>query len=1106
MGNLIEKIIDTENLHRAWKKIKNCFRTGDVWFDEIELTSFEANLSFNLEKIKNEIKSCSYILSPITPLPFPKGVDKINGTAKVRQTFDICVKDQVVWVAVVNIIGDSLDYSMPWWSYGHRLYIPVWKNKDERWEIGWYTHSRGQLYRSWNQSWPLFRRHISLTAKIMCRKKEISSTDDYAITLDDAENDIYNNNDVMPPHFKSKYLEPDYWKGRSADNLYWGTIDFKKFYPKVKRTIIVENILKYAANANEDEEFKILLTSLMDFKIDSDNWTKADLEDIGLVDPQNFSGLPTGLFVAGFLANVALLTVDKKISEDLNNNREIAHFRFVDDHVVLSYDFDELKKWIINYKQYLEEANTGVEFNLEKMEPESLSGIFGTEIITDEKKENIKNKCCLNPAFPAPLMTQTLAKVSAISRSDFEFLTQSEEERLISDLEHLLLTDFPDHELRKDTRISFAASILARIVPNTKEDYSKVYECQKRIQHKLEDYKENNKALNNNFITEKLHDLIFNNNIIEDVYFSKWEESVKKENLNNKEKIEAIKEIKKESENQRSLIKEINEQAEHKKLRVYKLLNKAIVENPEKVRIWTRTIDYCKKAGGRHIKMKAAYDNIDALTNQNIHELSAAYIRALFIGVLSDRLMQVVSSIINNSLISQEEKTKADYFINDVFSSEFLDNIFRSENAENKIYYLKTYEFFRFVLGTAIYVLNRAPDSIDDRKIIEKYNLIDWSNNPKEWVKKTHITDINAWLYWLLWKTHTKSSSKPLGFWKKLQPYINYSSVTYKALIIPFPNFNDIPRNDDKYLEFILNNGFDEGWLYEVFKTGKEKLTKNIKKKLKIVNPNLYNCIFSDTESLWDFIQWQQKELPQPSAKELDFFNNYFDVRFSEWTALELLGKIIDILESAEDFFTSKPEQKLHPANFIFPKTLMNTNKKFSWTEWKKEIKENKIKPTTFQISDERYTQKGLRECEQKKVHALGILLLQLVTHDSIFPWIWNDADKSMIFEHIFYSKIQNTPLSSYTLLILQACFSSKNREKFAGRKYFTDDKSDTSKDVPFINDVYTLKKYVNNAKSVLEKYQLSMENNTPRQLLPVSLEQFSILNNPFEIDNNRIE
>jgi hypothetical protein len=1121
MSTLIEQITETENLHWAWKKTKNSFQVGDIWYDEIELSAFEANLYEELEKIKEEIKSGSYALNSIKPLPYPKGCDKETGNPRVRQTFEVSIRDQVTWIAVVNVIGSYLDYKMPWWSYGHRLYVPVWKNsQDKQWNIGWYRHSKGQLYRKWNQSWPLFRRNISLTAKIMCHNKTEANGE---MELDEAEKSVYENNTSLPNNFKSKYLDKNYWNAKSANHLYWASIDFSKFYPKVKREVIVQNIFKYVKEADEEADFKTLINTLIDFRINHSEWGK-ELDEIDLGDPDNFQGLPTGLFVAGFLANVALLDVDMQISEDLENNRDIAHFRFVDDHVVLAYDFDKLKEWIEKYKKYLDKANTGAEFNFQKIEPKSLSNILDSEWLdgkNDEAKtkeqENAKKETKLDPAFPAPLMTQTLAKVSAISKCDFEFLSQNEEVQLISDLEHLLLTDFPDHELRKDTRVSFAVSILSRIIPNTKEDYTDIYECQKRIHQKIKDYQRKFEQKNKkSFITEKLHDLLFQESINIKEYFKQWEEKIAKES-DKDEKKEIIKSIQQEKEKEIELRKESPQKVAQKN-HVYKLLKKAISENPEKVRIWSRVIDYCRKISSCEIK--EVYDKIKELSNQKtIHSLSVLFLRTLFLNVLANRIIQSVYSVINRHYLSQKEKSTIESFLKSIFSDSFLTELFEQENADTKLYYVKTYELYRFVLGSTIYILEEENFRyIPNRKIIEQHRLIDWNNNPREWINRTQSTDINAWLYWLLWQTHDKSSSMPLKFWRKLQPYINYEISTYKPLIQPFPSYEYLPKKEDDFLALTINSEFDEGWLFEVFKTGKDHISENIKTELAKKYPQLYNNIFTPVDNkinLWDFIQWQRKSLFKPMDNEIDSFNNYFDPRFSEWTALEFIRQILQKSRiSGEDFFQDKTNiVKFHPANFLVQNAIIEKYPNIiSWNSWRQTIKpviENS--ELNFQISDERYTTKGLLELEQKvgekaKVYALGIILLQLITHDTNFPWIWNSTDKSLIWENLLYKKIQNTPISSYTLFILQSCFSSKNRESFYSAKIFNafaerynNGYDDTSTDPPLISDTDTLERHTIKAQKIIERYQLSMENNNPRQLIPISLIQLSRENNPFE-------
>lgn len=1130
MGEIIDKIIRTENLHWAWNKTKNSYQVGDIWYDEIELSSFESNLLENLEAIKNDIRSGTYILQPIRPIPFPKG-NNSDDITKVRQTFEISVRDQVTWMAIVNVIGDKLDFQMPSWSFGHRLYVPLWKDDKQNWKIGWYTHSKGILYRKWNQSWPLFRRSISLTAKIMCADKDKDINHFKDEDLDKVELSILNNNDSIQGHFKIEYFNSDYWENRSAPHLYWATIDFSKFYPKIKRSAILENIIKYYETT--DVEFKQLLTSVMDFRIDYTGWKEEDLNEIGLKEAESFNGLPTGLFVAGFLANVGMLTIDFDILNNLNIKRKVAHFRFVDDHVILAYEFDELLEWIKSYNSLLVTSNTGIEFNYDKLEPKSLGNILNEEWLKsnseniDKETSKAKKKSKLDPAFPAPLMTKTLAKVSAINNSDFEFLSHNEEEQLISDLEHLLLTDFPDHELRKDTRVSYAASVLSRIVPNTNDDYSVVYECQRKlyaeIQKFIDKYETSKTEHQNELVFEKLPDI--------ENYFKEWIDSTikddtstddKKEEADDKKKrINRIKALKIQELNAREAIEQ-NKKSQKK--RIYNLLNKAISENPEKVRIWSRVIDYCRKVGCCNVK--DTYDKIDELTKVNIHPLSAPFLKILFLNVLADRILKVVYEIINNHL-SQKEKDISRMFLETIFCDEFCKDIFINENIAPQNYISKTFELHRFVLGSTIFILEKVNFKFKySENITQDYKLIDWNNNPLDWVNNTSHKDINSWLYWLLWKTHDKSISYPLPFWMSLQVYIDYEKPTFKPLIIPFPNYNYLPRKENEFLSFLMDNDFDEGWLYQIFKTGIRDHNESTNLLFKERLPNIYNNALI-TNSLWDFIVWQKEYLDNFDSKnDIEYLNKYFDPRLSEWFALEILKQVIRLCDNnAEDFLKNKRKDiPINLANFDISENAFlvlgnNKNDKLinTWEYWKTNCAGIVSAKSKWQIYNPEFTPIIFEEeIEQSKIHAFGIILLQLITHNIDLPWIWNSTEKSIIWEHLIYKKIQNSSVSSYTLLILQACFSSKNREKFYNQRRISDfialknkfpPISDVTHDIPEINDVLTLVKYVSIAQEKIEKYQLTMEDNIPRQLIPISLIQLSNRNNPFaeQSDNENL-
>jgi hypothetical protein len=90
---------------------------------------------------------------------------------------------------------------------------------------------------------------------------------------------------------------------------------------------------------------------MLKFTLDKSDIPAPVLEN---VDPafkgRRVKGLPTGLFAAGFLANAAMLPVDKIVDKKLKTERTVAHFRFVDDHTILTYEFDKLCEWIEWYK------------------------------------------------------------------------------------------------------------------------------------------------------------------------------------------------------------------------------------------------------------------------------------------------------------------------------------------------------------------------------------------------------------------------------------------------------------------------------------------------------------------------------------------------------------------------------------------------------------------------------------------------------------------------------------------------------------------------------------------------------------------------------------
>lgn len=241
MNILIQEITEHKNLYWAWEKTKWCYKPGDIWFNEIEVAAFEANLDIELASIRKDILSGTYTNTAIQPVPFPKG--KNADGPRTRQTFWVSVRDQVTWIAVVNIIGKYLDSAMPFWSYGNRLFVPVFKEEGEKeWKFGSYRNTSRYIFRTWKQSWPMFRRHINITTKFLSRRQAGLEL----IDLDEIETELLETNKALVNEhpLKVRYLEADYWKIDFDGNLFWASIDFEKFYPSVKHSAIKSNLIR----------------------------------------------------------------------------------------------------------------------------------------------------------------------------------------------------------------------------------------------------------------------------------------------------------------------------------------------------------------------------------------------------------------------------------------------------------------------------------------------------------------------------------------------------------------------------------------------------------------------------------------------------------------------------------------------------------------------------------------------------------------------------------------------------------------------------------------------------------------------------------------------
>ena len=1088
MNILIKQITEYNNLCWAWEKAKFCFKPGDIWFNELEVSLFEANLKDELLSIQTDIRNNNYKLRPIMPMAYPKG--KNEHGPRTRQTFWISVRDQVAWLATVNILGREIDSQMPFWSYGNRLYISVFKNEiTDAWNFGYYRNTTRNIYRKWSQSWPLYRRHINLTAKILSRKSEDIAT----LEIDEIEESlIETNNRFSKDHpLKVNYLETNYWNINFDGNLFWAGVDLEKFYPRVRQEVIKDNFKKYVPR-HYDDSVSLLITSLLDFVIDYSNWTSTEVVSIGLEGkPEEFKHIPTGLFVGGFLANVALLQVDKIINEKLIEKKNIAHFRYVDDHVILSNSFDDLLNWITEYKKILDENHIGTTFNLEKTEPKTLSEYYkylespvneedkdDRELKLEIIKKKAKSDSKLDPEFPSPLMTQTLTKVSKLSKTNINLLAPSEEKSLVADIEHLLVTEFPDQELRRDTRVSFAARMLSILVPELTQDINEKYKLLGRliqVEEKVNKYTAESKELMKGQKRKSLEDRVL---------------SLKKE----QNEINFL--IKAED-------KKIDANEELIARRTMKMLLKSIRENHEKVRLWARVFEFCLNSGIADVR-KILEETIGLVEKEETNKLSITFINSSILHTISSLLIKSFS-IIESNTYSQKKKKRAKQFLENILTEHTFTYFENNISDQKKEYETVSLDILKFTAGTILFLL-KGKIFLNYRKkseyLIAHFKLINWNKSPTQFTKQTSY-DFSIWAWWILTKLPKRDLEFKPYLWDQIITHLKISGTLDKVIIQLYPTFIS---------ESILNkidtlkksNGFinNEGVLFEIYKSqnkeGKEhSFLNSIKEKTKKCEHFI---------SLCDWIDWTKVQQKRSNSTHDNLV--VFDPRLGEWAALEILTWVADLVKAKVENVTIFSihekfdySQCIHPNNFLIPSDLIRVADQLSWEKLRNLFSENRpkmifrreeelIKDYRFASSSTHYSSDKI----QDSLNGLAAILICLLGKNYNLPANWNPIGHQNAWANLYRMKIKDVAISSYTRNIIDGCYSQKNKESRIIKPLLNeidfeiDD--DTAGDPPEFRDIKDFIEYIRICQKQLEIQQISVASHQPRQLTPISLKQ----------------
>jgi hypothetical protein len=1036
---------------------------ADGYINQGELLEFELDLENRLQKIEQQFRKGRYKLQPLRPVPRPKKLQD-DGQCVDRQYYHIAVDDQIAWIAVVNALGPDLDDKMPAWSYGNRLYRAAWyeeEKKESKLEIGPYRHASGYLYKKFQHSWPLFRKHISLTARTMARpikKMEESESDQRAIEAASTEG--------LP------YLENDFWNRpqNNSTNLYYASIDLKQFYPSIHAEKILAGLLLAQNSSDAEGKFEALLSSMLKFTLDKSDISAPVLEN---VEPafkgKSVKGLPTGLFAAGFLANAAMLPVDKIVDEKIQTDKTVAHFRFVDDHTILTYDFEKLCEWIEWYKQLVFEQ-LGIKLNENKSDPESLSEwLTISKTLSDtnrvkKKKETKERKakadCKIDGSNPTKLLTQTLEKVSIIAGQNTDVLDDHDLKDRLKDLEWLLRADIPEREIRPDTRAAFAAGQIATLAPMLIQGADGIVDTHRELVKMERELKTLGEYPEQN--GKKLQALT-----------AQYKRQL--ERFNEKE------------------TKLVHEEKGHL-TRCFGLLILAMKEHPGKARLFFRLHQYCLLTG--HHGLGQIIEWIDGLREQGA-SVWADYYSSLTLQILAQNILKAIRVCTTPASLRSDQEA-ANRHLEDITSIE--QKFFNPSGANESWFHKMARREYTVSVAIAVeYLKQSGLESMSSKfaEVAKFYGAPALRDSSSVWFEKTGYSAGN-WAY--LAEHHLRTDSHYTGLWEVFGRGFDYGKISDQLAIRLYPEA--LPQKAWEYLVSSKSSSRedDSGWIYDILKN-KPEWIKETKKVRKTAFMRAVRVLEAEPKTHISIAEWT-KYINSDDCSP-------FDPRKSEWTALEIIRQIIE--PTLEVGAASIPLERIHPQNILIPRewmTIPENGPHLSWEKWRSHIDKSppiKFAESEHSLLDYRYhSHKDFADDiwlkRENQFGAVGRLLLGLLCGNHDAPIEWNIRGNERVLDIPRARVFRSLAISSPTLLLIEGCIDPRSAESRLIAKlpdlFGLEDgvsANDTQYDPPLLKDVNDLVAAILNAQDILSQNQLTVSMHQPRQLIPFRLSDFAV-------------
>ena len=1045
-SDLVNDIASIDNLMLAWGKLEGEMSSSDDWRDIMELYAYKFTLKDNLIDLQDRLLKGTYRMQALKPLPFPKGCkrdDKGNvAELRVRQYFHVAVEDQLVWIAYFNVIGQYAELKMPGWSFGNRSDVRVWYKEVEGkrvLQVGNYRNTKDRIYKKWGQSWPHYRRLLALTIKMMSVKKTHGGSQAAESDLNDDERQLLENNERFEEQ-KIPYFEKGYFDVLPGERLYWAGIDLEKFYPNINRSLLVDNLKRIVYPNRQSDEFWALTNTLLDFKVDVEGFSPEELTAMKLDEAGLFAnGIPTGLLVAGILANIAMLGIDGQVTDWLKENHQVAHFRYVDDHVVLAQSQEALAEWVKRYVELL--GKNGFSVNADKIEPE------GVGLLLDENSSD-SDVCLegLDPAYPSPLMTLTLQKVSQMAEMNTEQLSKTEFDMLFADLQELLVMDIPDQEIKKETRISYAVTMLSRILVHGDVDYEELgrlkQELRKLISDKL--YGKDDDKLS--------EEQLKNKRLWLDWFYQ--DEVYPEEHPATEGVQESVLASVKETVTRINAICERSKANQGRKLRyIYDLIVKALMEVPERTRVWIRMLQFCYH--NLPERLEDVYGLLDSPTvRERLHPLDIEYLRMLLITKLAEMYIKGVARQSVKEGNKQTEKLLTGIMLG------------TAENESQRKYYVnESYQYVAHVLKLG--------------KLLTDMEAVSFVKQPLFFGK---TVDSDFWLLYAMQFVPEDETVRNEAI-HTILPYIETSSPFYAPL------FLKCMSNMEFQTESVAGGALDSE-LVQYLKRhylGVDVYRSFSKEYRDVIGGLLDLGGIDDTpEGYVSLSEWifYLVELTNRNDVSKQLMDNL------EYMALKVTRSVIKTMDdNHKDIFNVFENRYINLFNLCIKRECLEKVEDSGYWDGVDEIT---IYNSVFNPRSRFPVDNTLLPLEFRDVYDIGVILLQMLVLDHLPSDYLVEPEYGYKWESHIRKLMGQGYMSFYTYMTLMSCLSKRNRETILIKKQSEGSvRNDYDLDAPEIYSLPKMLEYVEEDILLLKTNRISLPDNKFRILSEVSLEPF---------------